>query len=58
MVKHIECCGATDGHVAALFIWQDEWNADWSGKLTPNAELLLSLFANQHNITEYQQAIV
>ena len=48
----------TDGHVAALFIWQDEWNADWSGKLTPNAELLLSLFANQHNITEYQEAIV
>ena len=46
------------GSCRAHLIWQDKWNADWSGKLTPSAEMLLNLFANQHNITKLEQAIV
>ena len=38
--------------------WQDKWSPNWSGKLTPSAEMLLSLFASQYSITQLEQSIV
>ena len=46
------------GSSSAHFTLQDKWNADWSGRLTPSAVMLLSLYASQHNITKLEQAIV